>query len=199
MFDLITFACGHDERLDLFISHHKNMIPGRIVTVYGGRHCLYKHDINSNGRYLGDGHLVPHIYKLTDEYTHVLYISHDALILENDLIQKSIKYMTENKIDILAPSLTKSEISPYTYGGAEVLTGIICLSLFTQKAFQHIGKNWMTGRPHVSEEVEFWETPHRAGFIVKQNPFIIPDIFTCRILDEKRREGGAIHPHKEWT
>jgi hypothetical protein len=120
-------------------------------------------------------------------------------VLDKEFFHKSIEYMDENEIDILAPSLKTAQIGSYTYDNKEVLTSIICMVFFNAHAFRWLGENWKKpDRRLVSEEVEFYETPWRNGFNVDQNPFIIPDLFTCRQHEELRREGSAIHPHKEW-
>lgn len=197
--NLTTFYCGHDDRLWRAIDHHRDMIPGEIVPVYAGIRPDPRARINTHGKYLGDGHAVPIMaIGLQPACTHVLYISHDALILDKELIQKSIDHMSREKIDILAPSLTTAEIGPYTYDGQPVKTSIICLVMFTAKTFLWLGKAWPMLPRLVSEEVLFYEAPHRAGFTVSQNPYILPDHFTPRYdHDETRHEGGAIHPHKE--
>jgi hypothetical protein len=145
--------------------------------------------------------MVPILAKmLPDNAEHVIYASHDSLVIDDKFFTNSIKHMVENKIDILAPSLHTAQIGSYTYDNKPVLNGIICLVFFTAKAFRWLGNNWLKpDRRLVSEEVEFYETPHRAGFKVAQNPFIIPDLFTCRHHEELRREGSAIHPHKVWS
>ena len=201
---IITFACGHDDRLKDWLIYHTPMIPGKIVNVWGGsvipEWILVSKNllVTSSGKYLGDGHQITNLSKLVTDEDYIVYASHDSLIIDEELISKSCEYMKEHGVDVLAPSLSSAKCGENNFENKMVLTSITCLVFFSARAFKYLSDNWKKKYEWRSEEVEFFETPYRAGMMVAQNPFIVPDYFQCRSVDEVRRKGAAIHPHKEW-